>query len=158
MCGRPPLTLDGPIQTRIYENTSRTNLGILAAAVLAPHSPLKAQPFTGWAPIPTLENVQTGLLHVLSKIHLTHAQHEQVERIIANETFQLALARGNESLSVARVFAREQAVRLEARRQIEALLTPNQKLHVAKYIVHEMEEDERRGEDRTHFFSIPATY
>jgi Spy/CpxP family protein refolding chaperone len=134
-------------------------LALLAvAALIAAHSPLRAQPVTGWAPIPTLENVQTGLLQVLSKIHLTHAQHEQVERIIANETFQLALARGNESLSVAKVFAREHAVRLEARRQIEAILTPNQKLRVAKYVVHEMEEDERWGEDRTHYFSIPATY
>jgi hypothetical protein len=113
---------------------------------------------TGWGPIPTLENVQTGLLEVLSKLHLTHAQHEQIERIIANETFQLALARGNENFSVAKVFAQEHAVRLQARREIEAILTPQQKLRVAKYVIHEMEEDERWGEDRTHFFSIPATY
>jgi len=134
-------------------------LPILGAfALQAIHSPVRAQPVTGWAPIPTLENVQTGLLVVLSKIHLTHAQHEQVEKIIANETFQLALARGNESFSVAKVFAREHAVRLQAREQIEAILTPRQKLRVAKYVIHEMEEDERWGEDRTHFFSIPATY
>jgi hypothetical protein len=129
-----------------------------AAALLATPSRVKGQPVTGWAPLPTLENVQTGLLVVISKAHLTHGQHEQVERIIANETFQLALARGGEGLSVAKVFARENALRLEARRQIEALLTPQQKLRVARYIIHEMEEDERWGEDRTHFFSIPATY
>lgn len=131
---------------------------IASAALLTFCSRANGQPVTGWAPIPTLENVQTGLLEVLSKAHLTHAQHEEVERIIANETFQLALARGNENLSVAKVFAREHAVRLQARRQIEALLSPAQKLRVAKYIIHEMEEDERWGEDRTHYFSIPATY
>jgi hypothetical protein len=134
-------------------------LAILAAVLLqASHSPVNGQPVTGWGPIPTLMNVQTGLLVVLSKIHLNHAQHEQVEKIIANETFQLALARGNENLSVAKVFAREHAIRVQAREEIEAILTPRQKLRVAKYIIHEMEEDERWGEDRTHFFSIPATY
>ena len=129
-----------------------------AGALLASSSGACAQPVTGWGPIPTLENLQTGLLEMMKHLNLTHAQHEQVERIIANETLQFGLARGNPDLSVAKIFAREQSIRIEARRQIESILTPRQKEKVAKRMIHEMEESERWGEDRTAFFSIPATY
>jgi hypothetical protein len=66
-------------------------LALVAAAVLLiSGSGAYAHPVTGWSPIPTLENLQTGLLQMISRLHLTHAQHEQVEQIIANETMQLA--------------------------------------------------------------------
>jgi len=132
---------------------------LVAAAVLLGYgSNAYAQPLTGWSPIPTLENLQTGLLEMIGRLHLTHAQHEQVERIIANETMQLALTRGNPNLSVAKIFARENAIRIQTRRQIASLLTPRQTEKVARWMIHEMEEHERWGEDRTAFFSIPATY
>ena len=131
---------------------------VVAGAFLASSSVACAQPVTGWEPIPTLENLQTGLLEMIRYLHLTHAQHEQVERIIANETMQFDLARGNPDLSVAKIFAREQCIRMEARRQIESILTPRQKERVAKRMIHEMEEQQRWAEDPTSFFSIPATY
>jgi Spy/CpxP family protein refolding chaperone len=133
-------------------------LVLVAAAFLACGSDAYAQPVTGWGPIPTLENLQTDLLAMIGRLHLTHAQHEQVERIIANETMQLALTRGNQDLSVAKIFSRENAIRMDARRQIAAILTPRQTEKVAKWMIHEMEEHERWGEDHTAFFSIPATY
>jgi len=133
-------------------------LVLVAAAFLACGSRVYAQPVTGWSPIPTLENLQTGLLEMIGRLHLTHAQHEQVERIIANETMQLAMTRGNPNLSVAKIFAQEHAIRIQARRQIASILTPRQTEKVAKWMIHEMEEHERWGEDRTAFFSIPATY
>ena len=117
-----------------------------------------AQPVTGWTPIPTLENLQTGLLEMISRLHLTHAQHEHVERIIADETIHLALTRGNPDLSVAKIFAQEHAIRIQTRRQITSILTPRQTEKVAKWMIHEMKEHERWGEDPTAFFSIPATY
>ena len=128
------------------------------AAVLTLGSGAYAQPVAGWSPIPTLENVQTGLTEVIGRLHLTHAQHEQVEKIIANETMQLALTRGDSNLSVARVFAQEHIIRLQTRRQIASILTPRQTERLAKIIIHHMEERERWGEDPTAFFSIPATY
>jgi Spy/CpxP family protein refolding chaperone len=131
---------------------------VAATAFLACGSNVYAQPVTGWSPIPTLENLPTGLLEMIRRLHLTHAQHEQVERIIANETMQFALTRGNPNLSVARVFAQEQAIRLQARRQIASILTPRQTEEVARWMIHEMEEHERWSEDATEFFSIPAIY
>lgn len=133
---------------------------LLVAAVtfLACGSSAYAQPVTGWSPTPSLENLQTGLLEMIGRLHLTHAQHEQVERIIANETMQDALTRGNPNLSVATIFAREHAIRIQARRQIASILTPRQTEKVTKWMIHEMEEHERWGGDRTGFFSIPATY
>ena len=132
---------------------------VLVAAVLLAAGPRAcAQPVTGLSPTPGLENLQTGLLEMLRHLKLTHAQHEQVERIIANETMQFALTRGNPDLSVARIFSQEQAIRIRARKQIESILTPRQKEIVAKRMIHEMEEHERWGEDPTAFFSIPATY
>ena len=131
---------------------------VAAAALLISGSGAYAQPVTGWSPIPTLENLQTGLLKMISRLHLTHAQHEQVERIIANESMQLALTRGNPNLSVAKIFAQEHAIRIQARRQIASILTPRQTEKVAKWTIHEMEEHERWSEDPTAFFSIPATY
>ena len=131
---------------------------VAAAALLISGSGAYAQPVTGWSPIPTLENLQTGLLEMVRRLHLTHAQHKHVERIIANETMQLALTRGNPNLSVAKVFAQEHAIRIQARRQIASILTPRQTEKVAKWMIHEMEEHERWGGDRTGFFSIPATY
>jgi hypothetical protein len=116
------------------------------------------QPVTARNPIPTLENLQTGLLEMISRLHLTHAQHEQVERIIANETMQLALTRGNPNLSVAKIFAQEHTIRIQTRKQIASILTARQTEKVAKWMIHEMEEHERWGEDHTSFFSIPATY
>ena len=131
---------------------------VAAAGFLISGSGAYAQPVTSWGPIPTLENLQTGLLEMIGRLHLTHAQHEQVERIIANETMQLALTRGNPNLSVAKIFSHEHAIRIETRRQIASILTPRQTEKVAKWMIHEMEEHERWGEDRTAFFSIPATY
>jgi len=131
---------------------------LAAATLLISGSGASAQPVTGWSPIPTLENLQTGLLEMISRLHLTHAQHEQVERIIANETMQLALTRGNPNLSVAKIFAQEHVIRIQARRQIASILTPRQTEKVAKWMIHEMEEHERWGEDRTAFFSIPSIY
>lgn len=131
---------------------------VAAATLLISGSGAYAQPGMGWGPIPTLENLQTGLLEMIARLHLTHAQHEQVERIIANETMQLALTRGNPNLSVAKIFAQEHAIRIQARRQIASILTPRQTEKVAKWMIHEMEEHERWGEDPTAFFSIPATY
>jgi Spy/CpxP family protein refolding chaperone len=131
---------------------------VAAGALLASSLGACAQPVTGWGPIPTLEKLQTGLLEMIRYLNLTHAQHEQVERIIANETMQFGLTRGNPNLSVAQIFAREQTIRIEARRQIESILTPLQKEKVAKRMIHEMEERERWGEDPTAFFSIPAVY
>jgi hypothetical protein len=131
---------------------------VAAAALLISGSGAYAQPVTGWSPIPTLENLQTGLLEIIGRLHLTHAQHEQVERIIANETMQLALTRGNPNLSVAKIFAQEHAIRIQARRQIASILTPRQTEKVARWMIHEMEERERWSEDPTAFFSIPAAY
>jgi Spy/CpxP family protein refolding chaperone len=131
---------------------------VAVGALLASSSSALAQPVRGWGPIPTLENLQTGLLEMIRHLNLTHAQHEQVERIIANETMQLSLARGNPNLSVAQILVQEQTVRIQARRQIDSILTPRQKEKVAKRMIHEMEEQQRWGEDTTGFFSIPATY
>jgi Spy/CpxP family protein refolding chaperone len=139
-------------------NRKRPLLAFVAAALLISGSGAYTQPVTGWSPNPTLENLQTGLLEMIGRLHLTHAQHEQVERIIANETVQLALTRGNSNLSVAKIFAQEHAIRIEARRRIASILTPRQTEKVAKWMIHEMEERERWGEDPTAFFSIPATY
>jgi hypothetical protein len=131
---------------------------VAAAALLILGSGAYAQPVMGRSPIPTLENLQTGLLQMISRLHLTHAQHEQVERIIADETMQLALTRGNPNLSVAKIFAQEHAIRIQARRQIASILTARQTEKVANWMIHEMEEHERWGEDRTAFFLILATY
>lgn len=133
-------------------------LALATAGILISGSGAHAQPVMGWGPIPTLENLQTNLLGMVGRLHLTHAQHEQVERIVANETMQLALTRGNPNLSVAKIFSHEHAIRIEARRQIASILTPRQTEKVAKWMIHEMEEQERWGEDRTSFFSIPAIY
>ena len=95
---------------------------VAAAALLISSSSACAQPVTGWSPIPTLENVQTDLLEIIKHLHLTHAQHEQVERIIASETMQFALTRGNPNLSVAKVFAQEHAIRSQARKQIASIV------------------------------------
>jgi Spy/CpxP family protein refolding chaperone len=131
---------------------------VAAAAILISGSSAYAQPVTGWSPIPTMDNVQTDLLGMLKRLHLTREQHEQVDRIIASETMQFALTRGNPNLSVAKIFARENAIRSQARKQIASILTPRQKEKVAKWLIHEMEERERWGEDPTDFFSIPAIY
>jgi hypothetical protein len=126
--------------------------------LLSSNSAAYAQSAPGVYRLPTLENVQTELPELLGRLHLTHAQHEQVERIIANETFQLALTRGNSNLSVAKIFSQENAIRIQTRRQIAALLTARQAERVAKWVIHELKERERWGEDRTEVFSIPAAY
>jgi hypothetical protein len=131
---------------------------VVAVAPLIFGSGAYAQPVTTRNPIPTLENLQTGLLEMISRLHLTHAQHEQVERIIANETMHLALTRGDPNLSVAKIFAQEHTIRIQTRKQIASILTARQTEKVAKWMIHEMEEHERWGEDHTSFFSIPATY
>lgn len=131
---------------------------VAAGGLLIFGSGADAQTMTGTSPIPTLEDLQTGLLEMISRLHLTHAQHEQVERIIANETMQLALTRGNPNLSVAKIFGQEHTIRIQTRKQIASILTARQTEKVAKWIIHEMEEHERWGEDHTSFFSIPATY
>jgi Spy/CpxP family protein refolding chaperone len=131
---------------------------VAAAALVISGSSAYAQPVTGWRPIPTLDNVQTDLLGIIKHLHLTHAQHEQVDRIIATETMQFALARGNPNFSVAKIFAQEHAIRSQARKEIASILTPRQKEKIARWVIHEMEERERWGEDPTDFFSIPAIY
>jgi Spy/CpxP family protein refolding chaperone len=131
---------------------------VAAVGLLIFASGAYAQPVTARNPVPTLENLQTGLLEMINRLHLTHAQHEQVERIIANETMQLALTRGNPNLSVAKIFAQEHTIRIQTRKQIASILTARQTEKVAKWMIHEMEERERWGEDHTSFFSIPATY
>jgi hypothetical protein len=141
----------------------RTRQGLILALVAAcglviAGSGVDAQTMTGRTPIPTLEDLQTGLPEMISRLHLTHAQHEQVERIIANETMQLALTRGNSNLSVAKIFAQEHTIRIQTRKQIASILTAHQTEKVAKWMTHEMEEHERWGEDHTSFFSIPAIY
>lgn len=131
---------------------------VAAGGILIFGSGADAQTMTGTSLIPTLENLQTGLLHMISRLNLTHAQHEQVERIIANETMQLMLTRGNPNLSVAKIFSQEHIIRIQTRKQIASILTARQTEKVAKWMIHEMEEHERWGEDYTSFFSIPATY
>lgn len=128
----------------------------LAAAFLASSSGAQAQPPV--TPIPTLENLQTGLMEMISRLHLTHTQHEQVERIITNEAVELSLTRENPNLPVAGIFAQEHSIRLQTRRQIEAILTPRQIEKVMKLMIHDMEERQRWGHDPTAFFSIPSTY
>jgi hypothetical protein len=93
---------------------------VAAAALLILGSGAYAQPVTGWSPIPTLENLQAGPLEI-RPLHRHIAPHGQVEPIIANETMQLALTRGNPNLAVARVFAQEHAIRIQARRQIASI-------------------------------------
>jgi Spy/CpxP family protein refolding chaperone len=131
---------------------------VAAAAMLAFSSDAFAQAVAGPTPIPTLENLQTGLREMIRHLSLTHAQREQVERIFENETVRLAFARGNPDLSVAKYFTQVHDIRLQARRQIESILTPRQRETIAKRMIHEMEEQERWGEDGTGFFSIPANY
>jgi hypothetical protein len=75
----------------------RTRKGLILALVAASGlliagSGVDVQTMTGRTPVPTLENLQTGLPEMISRLHLTHAQHEQVERIIANETMISAIA------------------------------------------------------------------
>ena len=69
---------------------------------------------------------------MLERLHLTHAQREQVEQIMAGEALQLQMARGNPNLSVASVFAQEQAIRLQTRRQIASMLSPKQRQKVTE--------------------------
>src|SRR5260370_24685767 len=87
---------------------------VAACGLLIVGSGLDAQTMTVRIPIPTLENLQTGLPEMISRLHLTHAQHEQVERIIANETMQLPLTRGDSNLSVAKIFAQTHTMRIQA--------------------------------------------
>jgi Spy/CpxP family protein refolding chaperone len=131
---------------------------VAAAAFLMSGSSAFGQPVTGWSPIPTLDNVQTDLLGMIKRLHLTHEQHEQVDRIIATETMQFALTRGNPNLSVEKIFSQQHAIRSQARKEIASILTPRQKEKVAKWVIHEMEERERWAEDPADFFSIPAIY
>jgi hypothetical protein len=131
---------------------------VAAAALLIPGFRAQSQPVTGWSPIPTLDDVHTDLLGVIKRLHLTQAQHAQVDQIIANETMQFALTRENPNLSVAKIIAEQHAIRSQARKQIAAILTPSQKEKVAKWVIHELEERERWGEDPADFFSIPAIY
>ena len=131
---------------------------VAATAILISGSRAYAQPVTGRTALPTLESLSSGLLEVISQLRLTHEQHEQVERIIQNETIQLARTRANPNLSVAKIFAQEHVVRMQARRQIAALLTARQAEKVAKIILHDMEQTQRFGYDHSAFFSIPDTY
>jgi hypothetical protein len=96
-------TRRGPIRTLV-----------LAAALLTSSPGAYAQLAADRTP--TLEMLQTGLREMISRLKLTHLQHEQVERIIANAAIQLQLTRENSSLSVAGVLAQQQTIRIQTRR------------------------------------------
>jgi Spy/CpxP family protein refolding chaperone len=96
---------------------------------------------------PTLETLQRGLEDMLDRLNLTHAQREQVEQIMAGEALQLQMARGNPNLSVARVFAQEQAIRLQTRRQIASMLSPKQGQKVTELMTRRAVKLENRAND-----------
>lgn len=139
-------------------STRRGPFLALAAAAIVLASSVGADAQVAASLIPRLEAVQSGLIDRIDHLHLTHSQHEQVERIIADEAAQLWLLRGNPNLSVAKIFTEEQAIRVAARRQIVALLTAKQVEKLTKMMIHEIEEGQRWGHDQTGFFSIPSIY
>jgi Spy/CpxP family protein refolding chaperone len=94
---------------------------------------------------PNLETLQIGLEDTLDR--LTHAQREQVEQIMAGEALQLQMARGNQNLSVARVFSQEQTIRVQTRRQIASILSPKQKQKVIKLMTRRAVKLENRAND-----------
>jgi hypothetical protein len=96
---------------------------------------------------PILETLQTGLEDMLDRLNLTHAQREQVERMMASEALQLQAVRRNPNLSVARVFGQEQAIRLQTRRQIAAMLSPKQARKVAELMTRRAVKLENRAND-----------
>src|SRR5215472_7138590 len=89
---------------------------VATAATLLSSSPACGQPVTGYSPVPSVEDVSTDLVRMVNRLDLTREQHEQLERIIANETMQFWLTRANPNLSVAKIFIQEHAIRLQARR------------------------------------------
>jgi Spy/CpxP family protein refolding chaperone len=98
-------------------------------------------------PVPTLETEPRRLEDLLDRVKLTHAQRERVEQIMEGEAVQLQLARGNPNLSVARVFAQEQAIRIQTRRQISAILTAKQTQELTELILHRRVKLENQIED-----------
>jgi hypothetical protein len=96
---------------------------------------------------PTLETLQVGLEHMLDRLNLTHAQREQVERIMDSEALQLQAVRRNPNLSVARVFSQEQAIRLQTRRQITSMLSHKQAQKVAELMTRRAVRVEKRAND-----------
>lgn len=96
---------------------------------------------------PNLETLQIGLEDTLDRLNLTHVQREQVEQIMAGEALQLQMARGNQNLSVARVFSQEQTIRVQTRRQIASILSPKQKQKVIKLMTRRAVKLENRAND-----------
>jgi hypothetical protein len=66
---------------------------------------------------------------------------------MAGEALQLQMARGNPHLSVAWVFAQEQVIRIQTRRQIASMLSPKQKQKVAKLMTCKAVNLENRVDD-----------
>jgi hypothetical protein len=96
---------------------------------------------------PSLETLQIGLEDMLERLNLTHTQREQVEQIMDGEALQLQMVRGNPNLSVARVFAQEQAIRLQTRRQIASMLSPKQRQKVTELMTRRAVKLENRAND-----------
>jgi|SRR5580700_1585963 len=96
---------------------------------------------------PTLETLQVGLEDMLDRLNLTHAQREQVERVMDSEALQLQAVRRNPDLSVARVFGQEQAIRLQTRRQIASMLSAKQAHKVAELMTRRAVKRENRAND-----------
>ena len=96
---------------------------------------------------PTLETLQRGLEDMLDRLGLTHAQREQVEQIMAGEALQLQMTRGNPNLSVARVFTKEQELRIQTRRQIASMLSPKQTQKLRELMIRKIIKSEGRVGD-----------
>jgi Spy/CpxP family protein refolding chaperone len=96
---------------------------------------------------PSLEMLQRGLEDTLDRLGLTHAQREQVEQIMAGEAMKLQMTRGNPNLSVARVFAQEQEIRSQTRRQITSLLNAKQTQKLTELMIRRIVKSEGRVGD-----------
>lgn len=66
---------------------------------------------------------------------------------MASEALQLQAVRRNPNLSVAKVFGREQAIRLQTRRQIASMLSPKQAHKVAELMTRRAVRLENRAND-----------
>lgn len=92
-------------------------------------------------------NAAEGARGQLDRLNLTHAQREQVEQFMAGEALQLQMAHGNPNLAVARVFAQEQAIRLQTRKQIASMLSPKQRQKVTELMTRRAVKLENRAND-----------
>jgi Spy/CpxP family protein refolding chaperone len=66
---------------------------------------------------------------------------------MAGEALQLQMAHGNPNLAVARVFAQEQAIRLQTRKQIASMLSPKQRQKVTELMTRRAVKLENRAND-----------